>query len=142
MGRKYKSYSYEEYMKAMELLEKGYSLIETCRLLGWPETKVSTLYYWKHGKHKPPLAKWVAEPSKELAYVIGVLYGDGCVSKIKHKDKPWYEYRIVLATIDKEFAEVFSRAMARILNRKYTEPYWSEKDKAWVIEYYSRAFVK
>jgi len=87
-------------MKAMELLEKGYGLTETCRILGWPETKAPLLYFWKHGKHKPPLAKWTVKPSRELAYIIGMLYGDGCVTKIKPKNKSWYEYRIELATID------------------------------------------
>jgi len=44
MGRKRREYSYEEYMKAMELLERGYGLTETCRILGWPGKKVSLLY--------------------------------------------------------------------------------------------------
>jgi len=44
MGRKYREYSYDDWKRAMELLEKGYSLNETCRILGWPEKKVSLLY--------------------------------------------------------------------------------------------------
>jgi len=43
MGRKQREYTYEEYVKAMELLEKGYGLTETCRLLGWSEKRAS--YY-------------------------------------------------------------------------------------------------
>ena len=126
MSRKYKSYTYEEYKRAMELLEKGYGLTETCRILGWPETKAPLLYFWKHGKHKPPLAKWTVKPSRELAYIIGMLYGDGCVTKIK-KSEPGYDYRIQLNTVDKEFAIIFSKVMAKLLNRKYHKPYWNEK---------------
>jgi len=136
MGRKYKSYTYEEYMKAMELLEKGYGLTETCRLLGWPEKKEPILYYWKHGKHKPPLARWMARPSIELAYAIGVFHGDACVTK----DEARYQYIVKLDTIDKEFAITFSRAMARILNRKYIEPRWDKKHECWKITYKSKAF--
>jgi len=80
MGRKYKSYTYEEYMKVTELLEKGYGLTETCRLLEWPETKISLLYHWKHGA-VPPLAKWTAKPCIELAYILGTVHGDGTVCK-------------------------------------------------------------
>jgi len=94
----------------MDLLEKGYGLTETCRILGWSETKKSILYYWKHGII-PPVAKWKAKPSKELAYAIGIVHGDGSVSK----NESWY-YIIELATIDKEFAEIFSKVMAKLLN--------------------------
>jgi len=136
-SRKYKSYTYEEYTKAMELLEKGYGLTETCRILGWPETKEPTLYYWKHGKISPA-AKWKAGPCTELGYVIGAIHGDGCVSK----SKSWYQYEIILDTIDKEFIITFSRAMARLLNRKYIEPWWDEKERAWRVEYKSKAFYE
>jgi len=44
MKRKQRKYTYEEYKRAMELLEKGYGLTETFRILGWPEKKVSLLY--------------------------------------------------------------------------------------------------
>jgi len=137
MSRKYKSYTYEEYMKAMELLEKGYGLTETCRLLGWPETKEPILYYWKHGE-VPPLARWRAEPSKELAYVIGTVHGDGTVCK----DELRGQYIIQLNTIDKEFAETFSKVIAKLLGVNYHKPHWSEKEKEWWVRYYSKAFVE
>jgi len=44
------SHSYDEYKKAMDLLKKGYGLIETCRILGWPETRkkpTTLLEVWK-----------------------------------------------------------------------------------------------
>jgi len=138
MGRKYKSYSYEEYMKAMELLERGYSLRETCRLLGWPEKKNSLLYFWKHGKHKPPLVKWRAEPSKELAYVVGVVQGDGCVCK----NEADYEYLIQLDTIDQEFAIIFSKVISRLLSVKYHKPRWDKKERVWIIRYRSKPFYE
>jgi len=139
MGRKYREYSYDDWKKAMELLEKGYGLAETCRILGWSETKKSTLYRWKHGII-PPSAKWKAEPSNELAYAIGTIHGDGSVCKFKKKF--WYEYVIQLAVIDKEFAETFSRAMSRLLGINYHKPRWNEKEKEWRVVYQSKAFYK
>jgi len=35
---KYRSYSYDEYLRAMELL-KDHGLTEVCRILGWPTEK-------------------------------------------------------------------------------------------------------
>jgi len=57
----------------------------------------------------------------ELAYVIGVLLGDGCIIR-EHKNM----YDIELKAKDYEFIEVLSRDMAKILNKKFKKPYWSK----------------
>jgi len=132
MGRKYKSYSYKEYKRIMDMLREGYKPPEISRVFGIP---MKTIYHWKHDT-VPPAAKWKAEPSKELAYVVGVDQGDGSVYKNELK----YKYRIQLGVIDKEFAEVFSMTMAKLLNRKYIKPWWSEKEKEWKVAYHSKAF--
>ena len=77
MGRKYKSYSYEEYMKATDMLREGYKPPEISRTLG---ISIQTIYDWKHGV-MPPLARWTVKPCIELAYIIGILHGDGTVCK-------------------------------------------------------------
>ena len=131
MGRKRREYTYEEYMKAMDLHNKykyGYRRIS--RILGISQY---TIRSWLHYGVIPPAAKWVAKPSIELAYVIGTVHGDGCV----YKDESRSKYVIRLAVVDKEFAIVFSRAMSRLLNRKYIEPWWNEKDKVWRVKYQS-----
>jgi len=84
----------------------------------------------------PSLAKWKAEPSKELAYTIGILHGDGSVTKNESR----YQYIVKLAVIDKEFAETFSKVMAKLLSVSYHEPYWNEKKKKWLVKYRSKAF--
>ena len=66
---KRRSYSYKEYLRAMELL-KDHGPTDVCRILGWPMTRKSTLPRWKSGKHKPPAAKWHPKPSKELAPIF------------------------------------------------------------------------
>jgi len=136
MGRKKREYSYDEWKKAMELHNK-YKLGPTkiSRILGINEDAVRD---WLYRGVVPPSAKWVAKPCIELAYVIGALHGDGCVTKSKNKAS--YEYVIELATIDKEFAIVFSRAVSILLNKKYYKPWWDEKEKEWWIKYRSKPF--
>jgi len=81
MGRKYRKYSYDDWKKAMDLHNKhklGY--IRVSKILGIDEGTVSN---WLYRGVVPPPAKWTAKPSRELAYVIGVLHGDGSVYKSK-----------------------------------------------------------
>ncbi len=130
----YKSYSYEEYLRAMELLDMGFGLTETCRILGWPETKKTTLWWWKHGR-KPPLAKWHPEPSKEFAYALGVIIGDGYIIK-----EHGYHYDIEILVKDYEFAEASSEALAKMLGKNVKKPYWSKSNNMWGIRYSSKAF--
>lgn len=131
---RYRGHSYGEYLRAMELL-KDHGPTEVCRILGWPTTRKSLLHYWKHEIHKPSSTRWIPEPSNELAYVIGVLYGDGSVI-----NEHGYHYDIELLVKDREFAEAFSRAMAKLLDKKYMEPEWSKPHKRWRVYYSSKAF--
>jgi len=61
------------------MLREGYKPPEISRVLGIP---IKTIYDWKYGVISP-LAKWVAKPSNELGYAIGVINGDECVSVTK-----------------------------------------------------------
>jgi hypothetical protein len=61
--------------------------------------------YWARGRRNPYHGRYIAsldllKPSEELAYVIAVRLGDGCVWK-KGDDK----YAINLKAKDKEFVE-------------------------------------
>ena len=133
-----RSYTYEEYLKTMKLFERGFGLTEACRKLSWPTTRKSTLYYWKHGLYKPPTTRWIPEPTKELAYIIGVLHGDAYINK--HGSK----YDIVLNTIDYEFAEKFSKVLAKTLDKKYFEPKFigiqRGRNYGWKVAYSSKSF--
>ena len=126
----YRSYSYEEYLKAMEMI-KRLGVSETSRKLKIPEC---TLYGWKNGEYIPPAAKWIPEPSKELAYVLGVLHGDGSICVNNHR------YKIRLKVKDLQFADIFSIAMAKTLNKKYSTPRWYEPKNIWRVVYHSKAF--
>jgi len=98
---------------------KGYKKIK--RALANQEIKISlsTLSYWCNNQTKR-LRKnsFNNEPSKELAYVIGVMFGDGCATC----DKKNYDYSLKLGTIDKEFGEKFCKCISQILNHKEIYP--------------------
>jgi len=128
-----REYTYEDYHRVMKLLNKGLGPTEVSRMLDIPKCTVKA---WKYRRGVPWLAKWYPEPSNELAYVIGVLLGDGCIVREHHND-----YDIILRVKDYEFAEEFSRNMAKILNKKFKKPRrWSGRPSLWIIYYHSKAF--
>jgi len=120
MARGQKSYTLEDYIRAMDMFNKGFGITTVSRELGIPK---STLHYWRRGIYRPPSARWHPEPSKELAYVIGVMLGDGSLKRHSR------DYDIKLNTIDIEFAETFSNMLAKLLNRKALRPKYIGRKK-------------
>ena len=45
---RYEVYSYDEYLRALELLDQGFWPTEVCMILGWPVTRKSLLHDWKN----------------------------------------------------------------------------------------------
>ena len=127
--RKQRSYTREQYLEAMKLLQNGLSLYKTAKTLNIP---VATLYYWWRKGVKPPAAWWEPRPSKELAYVLGVLEGDGWVHEKRRA------YLILLKVKDYEFAHEFSKCLATVLNKPMKEPRYYRG--YWLVEYSSKAF--
>ena len=85
------------------------------------------------------------EPSSELAYILGVCLGDGCVgSYVKGKEKKC-SYEIKLAVEHREFAESFKEALESIglhpsmFLRTSVRP--NEKP-LWWVEAHSKVFVE
>ena len=112
------------------MFKMGVGITTISRKLGIPK---STLHYWRHGIHKPATTRWTPKPTKELAYVIGVLLGDG--DTVEHG-----RYDIELRVVDYEFAEEFSRNIAKLLNKKFKKPKWKKSEKLWRVYYRSKAF--
>ena len=73
----------------------------------------STISYWTRGTSDPlgSAHPFVAQPSPELAYVIGTEIGDGFLN-VKTKS---YQYRIRLRAVDREFVESFNQAVSKVL---------------------------
>ncbi|RLF04249.1 MAG: hypothetical protein DRJ64_07210 [Thermoprotei archaeon] len=109
------------------------------RYLEYLDIPKSTLYYWKHKINKPPIARWRAKPSKELAYIIGVLLGDGFLHSRRKSNK----YEIEILVTDYEFAEEFSKAMAKVLGKNFKTPgRWWRRPNFWIVNYRSKAFYQ
>ncbi|HEW93458.1 hypothetical protein DRN87_02435 [Candidatus Geothermarchaeota archaeon] len=131
-----REYLYEDYIKAMKLLKK-YGTKKVSKILDIPR---STLINWKRGQ-TPWNAKWHPEPSPELAYVIGVLLGDGTVTQDRKSD-----YVIKLEATDLEFVEYFSKCVSIVLGKPYIKPkkVWKKNRKKarWKVRYKSKSFVR
>ena len=100
--------------RTKELRKSGlsYSRIRTVLLeeQGVAPSK-STISEWLQGVHDPlgSANRFVAKPSPELAYVIGVKFGDGSINRKGHSR------RIRLQAIDSEFVAEFDRCVSSVL---------------------------
>jgi len=77
---------------------------------------LSTLSYWFNNNVKLLGGEnWFEEnPSRELSYLIGVMFGDGSLSFNEKKS----DYGIQLEAIDKEFVQKFSYYLSKVLKKK------------------------
>jgi len=74
------------------------------------------------------------KPSEELAYVIGVVCGDGYV-RMKRRVRKGYNYVwIGLKAKDKEFVEEFARCLAKVLGRRQIRPRFRDDVGKYVVE--------
>jgi intein-encoded DNA endonuclease-like protein len=90
---------------------------------------------------------WAPKSSRELAYVIGVLWnGDGTVSISRSREKYnghiriRYYYYIQLKVKSRRFAEKFNVAMAIVLNRRTVK--MQSLRGYYIVRYKSKRFVK
>jgi len=86
---------------------------------------------WVRGIHNPSGGKnkFRAVASPELAYVIGVIAGDG------NLNVHGYNYEMLLSVTDHDFAAEFSRCLAKILGKSSLyKVRWSEKRKRWIVQ--------
>ena len=85
---------------------------------------------WVNGKHQPygSTLEFEPIPSPELAYVVGVVKGDGSISVQK------WSYRIRLRVIDKEFAEEFDRCVSKAVGSRRHIVKWVPKKLLWSVE--------
>jgi intein-encoded DNA endonuclease-like protein len=91
----------------------------------------STISVWVNGLHDPTgrLNRFRPNPTPELAYVIGVILGDG------NLNIHGYNAELILAVTDHDFAEEFSRCLAIVLQRDH--PYavrWHARKNRWVVQ--------
>jgi hypothetical protein len=100
----------------------------------------STISDWTSRKASPLRAghPFVARPTPELAYVIGVEAGDGFLN-VKPRS---YQYRIRLRAVDREFVEEFNQAVSKVLGCPPHRLWKGEKTRETEVEFGSYSLHK
>ena len=97
--------------------EFGYGYHLTGKKLGIPRDVVRHWFHHNRNPYNETFRKQFDEtPSPELAYIIGVMFGDGSLTGKYSKNH--HGYKIRLRVNSKEFAEIFATKVAKILNTK------------------------
>jgi intein-encoded DNA endonuclease-like protein len=121
------------YTRAKELRATGltYSEIaETLRRQYDAAPSKGQLSEWLRGIHLPfgSANRFVAEPTPELAYVIGVVLGDGSLNR------QGYNRRIRLQSVDLDFVLEFDRRLSEVLGTRRHTPWFDTKRREIHIE--------
>jgi intein-encoded DNA endonuclease-like protein len=93
----------------------------------------STVSYWTRGSANPLRSahQFVAKPTPELAYVIGVETGDGFLN-VKAES---HQYRVRLRAVDREFVEEFNRAVSKVLDCPLHRLWKGERTRETEVEF-------
>ncbi len=123
-------------------LSYGEIIDEVYKRYGVRLTK-SHVSLWSRGLHSPYNGRYIPsiellKPSEELAYVIGVKLGDGYAIKRRivrsYNNRSYNDVRIGLDVQDREFAEEFSRCLAKVLRSTPKRPRYRKSAKRYVVE--------
>ena len=107
----------------------------------------SHISYWIRGAHSPYNGRRIPslellKPSEELAYVIGVVCGDGYVKMKRRVRKGYNDVWIDLEAKDKEFVEEFARCLAKVLGRRPIRPRYVKSSGRYVVEAESKTLYE
>ncbi|KXB05076.1 hypothetical protein AKJ35_01365 [candidate division MSBL1 archaeon SCGC-AAA833F18] len=107
----------------------------------------STVSRWLTGKRNPEAkcTLFTPKPSPELSYFTGVFTGDGTITS-----GSWPTTKVItLATVDKDFAEMFNRAAVTILGHSkpyrmhyYAQKYWVKIHSTLLADFLQEPFSK
>jgi len=134
--------------KFVELYQKGYSTCQIAEIFN-----ISDVTVWRHlttrgikprdsGSYRIKVPN--LEPSEDLAYILGVIEGDGSVFHIKFENYSDH-YIVQLKVTDKDFAEAFKKALENIglTPILYLEPKYAKNRKnIWVVKANSKYFYE
>jgi len=93
-----------------------------------------------NGRRIPSLE--LLEPSEELAYVIGVVLGDGYAYMKRRAIKGYNDVKIGLNAKDREFVEEFARCLATVLGRRPIKPRYGRSSRRYVVEVESKTLYE
>jgi intein-encoded DNA endonuclease-like protein len=115
-GRMSASRRVKSYEKALELKRKGIGPTQIAKITGVP---YGTILNWIYGIHKPPHNRVDFSKRYELGYVAGAQLSDGSTSLSKGF--------VGILCKDRDFAELFSQAVAKVHGRKKLYSIWKDK---------------
>ena len=123
----------ELFKRAKALRETGLSyskIVETLRKEFNVGPSKGQLSEWLRGIHGPfgSANQFLAEPTPELAYVIGVKLGDGSLNR------KGYNRRIRLQSVDLDFVLEFDRRLSKVLSTRRHKPWFDTKRRDIHIE--------
>ncbi len=101
---------------------------------------------WVRGIHSPYNGQYIPsvdflKPSEELAYIIGVVLGDGFAIKVKRGPSD-YHYIIGLQVKDRGFANEFARCLSKVLGRSPKKPTYIKSIKHYVVRVESKTLYE
>jgi len=107
----------------------------------------SHVSYWLRGMHNPRNGRHIPSidflrPSEELAYVVGVVVGDGYTYRWRRVIRGYNLVKIGLKVKDPEFAVEFGRCVARVLGRITVKPRYRNSIGRYVIEVNSQTLYE
>lgn len=106
----------ESYEKALELKREGLGPMQIAKIT---EVPYGTISNWIYGIHKPPQNRVDFSKRYELGYVAGAQLSDGGTSLSKGF--------VGIRCKDRDFAELFSKAVAKVHGRKNPYSVWRDK---------------
>jgi len=106
----------ESYEKALELKREGLGPMQVAKIT---EVPYGTITNWIYGLHKPSQTRVDFSKRYELGYVAGAQLSDGSTSLSKGF--------VGVRCKDRDFAELFSKAAAKVHGRKKPYSVWRDK---------------
>lgn len=119
------------YEEVLQLREQGLSysqIIERVRWLSRLQLNKTRVSQWVRGLNSPlgNVNRFDAKPSTELAYIIGVRFGDGYITNQSN------DHRFELKVTDYDFAMETGRTLPKLLGRKeHYLPRWDKWIQCW-----------
>ena len=123
------------------------SIVEEVRRRHGLRISKSLISEWLRGVHNPYNGRRIPSvellrPSEELAYAIGVVLGDGYVSKKRRVIKGYNHVRIGLEARDREFVEEFGRCLTKVLGSRQIRPRYRDDVGKHVVEVESKTLYE
>lgn len=151
LGRGYRlrSLKIKMYIDVLRLRKQGHGYEKIRRdieKIYGERLSIATISYWIRGICSPYNGRRILfieflQPSKELAYIIGVVMGDGFPTLSKKK-KRYNDVFVMLRAIDLEFIEEFARCLGVVLGREPPKVRYIKSENRYVISVMDEALFE